>query len=95
VATLTVSQGCLIYQWKDTFDLSCVVSAPGKRSLQTHEYEDSPDSIKRARHDEDAEIEVESERIVLSVRPVRPKETYHNEFARDMAPPSYKKNTDA
>jgi hypothetical protein len=74
---------------------SWVASAPGKRSQQTHAYEGSPDNLKRTCRDKYAQMEVESERIVFSVRPVRSKETYHNEFARGMAPPSYKKSTDA
>ena len=74
---------------------SWVTSAPGKRSQQTHAYEGSPDNLNRTCRDKYAEMEVESERIVFSVRPVRSKETHHNEFARGMAPPRYKKSTDA
>jgi hypothetical protein len=83
----------LTNQWKDTFDRSCEASAPGKRFEQTKEYEDSPDNLKCTKHDEHAKMEVERERIVLSVRPVHPKETCHNEFAREMAPPGIKKST--
>jgi hypothetical protein len=81
---------------KDEYSLlSCVVSVPWKRFQQTQEDKSSPNNPKRSRCDEDAEMEIESYRIVVPVRPVRPKEAHHNEFARGVALPSYKESADS
>src|SRR5271169_5582522 len=83
--------GAPAFRWKDTLDPGSVVSTPGKRTEQTQQYQHSPDSPSRARHNVDGEIDVESARIVLAVRPI-PAKSSRNEFARDMPPPSCKKS---